>query len=694
MAFSQKDAAACMQTADADLEIASCTRLLKSGSLSSQNRSAVYANRGYAWNAKGNYDRAIADYDEAIRLNPKNSISYSNRCVAWMVEGDFNRAIADCGEAIRLNPKNPFTFGHRCSAWARKREFDRAIADCNEAIRLDPKLAYAYQSRCTSWTEKGEYDRAIADCDEAIRLDPKLATAYNGRGHIWLLKGDFDRAMADYNEAIRLNPELAATYGARGAAWDQKGDFDRALADLNENIRLQPNDSGAFTIRAQVWRDKGDFDRAMADIDEAIRLQLDEFLKPYGFRGQIWRLKGDLDRALADHDEDVRLFDPRRATIFQNAGAYVARGDTLRYMGNFSRALADYDEALRRAPDFISALTGRGLTYEKMGDLARAHVEFEKALASQSSYRAFQAKDALETARAHLAALASGAPLPVIPAAPSKAASATSIPTPEAAVPVVAPGSIAPHSRRVALVIGNSGYRNVPELLNPKRDADVVAESLKAIGFETVTVVDDATHEALVDALRRFADEAEKADWALVYYAGHGIQVGGVNYLIPVEAKLEVDRDVQFETVPLEQVLAAVEQAKKLKLIVLDACRNDPFASQMRRTAAPEVMARGTGTAGATVATRAIGRGLGPVEVAGATLVVYSAKDGQTALDGEGANSPFAVAFVQRIATPGVEINKVFRLVRDDVMEATAGRQEPYTYGSLPGREDFFFVTK
>jgi uncharacterized caspase-like protein len=112
----------------------------------------------------------------------------------------------------------------------------------------------------------------------------------------------------------------------------------------------------------------------------------------------------------------------------------------------------------------------------------------------------------------------------------------------------------------------------------------------------------------------------------------------------------------------------------------------------MRRTAPPEPA---TGpAAGGAVGTRSIGKGLGAVKVAGATLVVYAAKHGQTALDGEGGNSPFAVAVVQRLATPNVEINKLFRLVRDDVMEATAGRQEPYTYGSLPGREDFFFVQR
>jgi uncharacterized caspase-like protein len=142
------------------------------------------------------------------------------------------------------------------------------------------------------------------------------------------------------------------------------------------------------------------------------------------------------------------------------------------------------------------------------------------------------------------------------------------------------------------------------------------------------------------------------------------------------------------EAVPLEQVMVSVEGATQLKLILLDACRDNPFAPQMRRTAAPGGAAAPAPAAGGAVGTRSVGRGLGEVKVSGATILVYAAKHGQTALDGEGGNSPFAIAVVQRIAIPNVEINKLFRLVRDDVMEATAGRQEPYTYGSLPGRED------
>jgi uncharacterized caspase-like protein len=325
------------------------------------------------------------------------------------------------------------------------------------------------------------------------------------------------------------------------------------------------------------------------------------------------------------------------------------------------------------------------LTFEKMGNPACA--EFESPGIPKSEPRRQQIQS--ETAKARLAALILARSSPLF--ARTHESRFRRFP-PAALVPAVTTQPTEKRGRRVAVVIGNAAYKSVPPLSNPHNDAEAIAKSLRNIGFETVTLANDATREKLIDALRTFANEAENSDWAMVYYAGHGIEVGGVNYLVPVDAKMAVDRDIEYEAVPLSQVLRATDAAKKIKLVMLDACRDNPFAP--RKTAAPEAVVRAS-TAGAPIGSRSThGRGLAEVKVTGATLVVFAAKDGQVALDGDGGNSPFAVAVVQRIATPGVEINKVFRLVRDDVMEATAGRQEPYTYGSLPGKEDFFFVAK
>jgi WD40 repeat protein len=262
--------------------------------------------------------------------------------------------------------------------------------------------------------------------------------------------------------------------------------------------------------------------------------------------------------------------------------------------------------------------------------------------------------------------------------------SLTEQPTP----PVVVAATIAPAvdaspakivasapDRRVALVIGNSAYRNVQHLANPSNDADLIGAALRSTGIEDVTVAHDLDREGMVAALRVFASKADAADWAVIYYAGHGIEIGGTNYLIPVDAKLETDRDVPEEAISLEQLQSKLVGAHKLKLIVLDACRNNPFISQMKMVAA----------------NRSVDRGLTRFEPTGATLVVYAAREGTTAKDGDGKDSPFAVSFASRIVEPGVEINMALRFVRQDVLVTTGRQQEPFVYGSLPP-EAFYFV--
>src|SRR5581483_11834803 len=167
-----------------------------------------------------------------------------------------------------------------------------------------------------------------------------------------------------------------------------------------------------------------------------------------------------------------------------------------------------------------------------------------------------------------------------------------------------------------------------------------------------------------------FGARARDADVAVVYYAGHGIEVDGVNYLVPIDAQLETDADVYDEALSLDRILVAVEPARQLRLVILDACRDNPFAKTMKRT----------------IASRAIGRGLAKVEPSNPnTMIAFAAKAGFTALDGDGKNSPFAVALTQHLTTPGLDLRKAFGFVRDDVLKATNNRQEPFIYGSLGG---------
>jgi uncharacterized caspase-like protein len=226
--------------------------------------------------------------------------------------------------------------------------------------------------------------------------------------------------------------------------------------------------------------------------------------------------------------------------------------------------------------------------------------------------------------------------------------------------------------KRVALVIANSAYRNVAPLANPVNDGAMISATLKDAGFDVVDSRHDLPALETRRALRDFADLARDADIAVVYYAGHGLEVDGANYLIPVDAKLERDTDVYDEGFSLDRVLLAIEPAKRLRLVILDACRDNPFTKTMKRT----------------VASRAIGQGLAKVEPTSPNmLIAYSAKAGSTALDGDAKNSPFTIALAKHLTTPGLDVRRAFGFVRDDVLKTTNNRQEPFVYGSLGGED-------
>jgi len=234
------------------------------------------------------------------------------------------------------------------------------------------------------------------------------------------------------------------------------------------------------------------------------------------------------------------------------------------------------------------------------------------------------------------------------------------------------PGNAALAEKRVALIIGNSAYQKVAKLSNPANDATAIAAMFKSAGFESVESKLNLSGNDLRKSLRDFVVKTRDADVAVVYYAGHGIELDGINYLIPIDATLETDGDVLDETVPLDRVLFAVEPAKQLRLVILDACRDNPFAKTMKRT----------------IASRAIGRGLAKVEPTSPnTMIAFAAKAGSTASDGDSQNSPFAVALVEYLPKPGLDLRRAFGFVRDDVLKNTSNKQEPYVYGSLGGND-------
>ena len=217
-------------------------------------------------------------------------------------------------------------------------------------------------------------------------------------------------------------------------------------------------------------------------------------------------------------------------------------------------------------------------------------------------------------------------------------------------------------------MLGNGKYENVPELGNPANDAQDLAQALRKVGFDVIEQ-HDATREAMAKAVHDFSDRLAGAEVALFFYAGHGLQMNGENYLLPVDAKIQNAADVRFNTINLTDIQQEMESAGRANIIILDACRNNPFADKLAQS-------------GRSIA----GRGLARLDAAGqGSLIVYSTQPNNTAFDGAGRNSPFTAALLNHVATPGLEVRQMISRVRGDVLAATDQKQTPWDSSSLVG---------
>lgn len=532
------------------------------------------------------------------------------------------------------------------------------LTACGLILAPTPASAQQFNTvlkRADDHRKARNFDRAIADATEAIKLNGKNATAYWVRGAAHVGRGDYDQAIEDLTRAVAVDPKYAAAFSWRAAAWKAKGDDDRALYDADQVVKLLPAVASGYNSRCLILENKGEYDRALPDCEKAVKISPDNALYHIN-RGTLLFRKGNLDRAMEDFGRAIRL-DPA------DEGGYTGRGEVARAKRDFDRALADFDRAVKMNPNSARALVVRGLTHEARGDFAAAQLDYKTALTLPAFLRAQgsgagyyrSVKREQDTARARLAVLSD----------PNRPAEKQERP------------AGGPQLRRIALVIGNGAYENTATLANPANDARVIAKALRVMGFEVIEGI-DLKHDAMRRAINDFLRGATNAQIALAFYAGHGIQIDGKNFLLPVDVKLD-GPELAAGMTEADQVLAGLDDQIRTNIVILDACRDNPTVNATAQAASNS---RSVTVRSGLAAPSGLGKG---ATVGAGTLLAFATAPGQVALDGTGDNSPFSAALARHISTPGLEIQQMLTRVRAEVVAATASKQVPWSNSSLLG---------
>jgi len=506
-------------------------------------------------------------------------------------------------------------------------KYAEAIVELDRAVKQDPKFPFAFAWRGVAKGRIGRIDEAMADFNEALKLDPRNAFALGQRGNTFFALRDNGKGLADVNAALEIDNTAAAPYAFRGLIYSDMGDQEKALADLNRALKLSPDLPPAHGGLGSVYSKLQEFEKSLVAYNRALELapNTQSFLSG---RGYAHFSLGEHNRAIADISQAIAI-NPRFARPYVNRGrAYIATG-------NMAAAIKDFDEALKLEPKNITAMLYRAQAFERSRDFANAQADLQETLK-------------------------------LVPSHPVATAGLERI---EAKIGITRP-SRERTGGRIALVVGNSKYEAFDTLANPKRDAAAIADALGKSGFQNVKLLTDVNRESLSAALKSFTEDSKNANWSVVYFAGHGIELDGSNYLVPVDAKFENDADIPKESIALDQILNAVGAADEMRLVILDACRENPFAAEKKSLS--------------------VGRGLARIEPESGTLVAFATKHGHYATDGSGDNSPFTTSLVRRMEAPGLEINQLFRMVHDDVYASTAKKQEPFTYGQLSAQGFYF----
>lgn len=603
-----------------------------------------------------------ADYDDCVAL----------RYDRMRTEKEIAATVAACTRVL-----------HGSVASAEQRAYVFYFRGLNHFLEAT-RLAIAEMKTIGSAGEAAqrELKSALEDLAMCIATAPAPhPQPFSLRATIYTTLERFDEALDDLARAIGADPKVSHHFVQRALILERLDRFSEARADLDASVGLDPGNQNAWINRAMLWARYGDVERAFADYSRAEALGGPQTWHALSGRAKLAVSLGEPMRGFADWTRAAET----TALPMQAAQFYVRAGNLARdYLKDLDKAQQSYARALAAQPLHADALIQRGVAFErarrfddalndyrKAGDITRNN-PLEKSIYDYSLFR-------LEVLRARQSRKAGDPPLP-----PNI---------------IVLSGSLQgfgkDRDRRVALVLGNAAYEHVTPLQNSDRDAESVGAALSAAGFARVTIATNLDRSQMDRLLQQFAIDAADADWAVIYYAGHGVEIDGINYAIPVDAAMETVREADAHAISINRMISAVDRGKHLRLVVLDACRDDPFVQRAHRAVAQKrTFDKSGGTEPDSLMTRRkdLGGGLAGVRLAETNMVaLFATEPGQVTLDGDELNSPFTRAFVSNLPIPNLDLRQFFEQVRRDVVSGTQGRQRPVFNGRLGEGERFSF---